>query len=321
MPFTNYSIIEDFDVGWTAGRIENSAFVRTIYGLIAFCGITGNALVCFVLLRVPALRTRTSHFIINLAVNDLATSLLVIPFHLFMNFPPAPSGLAGQLYCRLFISKAVLWASIVASACSLVAVTAERYFAVVHPIRYKLYFTPRLAIIVVVSCWVFAILLCFYHMFSYKPSNGFCIFIPFSNRVDQMPINFPIFLDGEAVINKDRWQFRAADDMQKTLWVVVLFYVLCWGPNHFLFLAFTLGARVDFTSQYYHFTVIIALFNSCVNPFIYVFKNKAFRRGVLQAFRLPPGRASIHPAASGSGTGTGVSTGVSTVRDTGSTIN
>lgn len=186
MPFTNYSIIEDYDVGWTAGRIENSAFVRTIYGLIAFCGITGNALVCFVLLRVSALRTRTSQFIINLAVNDLVTSLLVIPFHLFMNLPPAPSGFAGQLYCRLFISKAVLWASIVASACSLVAVTTERYFAVVHPIRYKFYFTPRLAILVAVACWVFSILLSLYHMLSYKPSNGICIFIPFSNPVDQM---------------------------------------------------------------------------------------------------------------------------------------
>lgn len=186
MPFTNYSIIEDYDVGWTAGRIENSAFVRTIYGLIAFCGITGNALVCFVLLRVSALRTRTSQFIINLAVNDLVTSLLVIPFHLFMNLPPAPSGFAGQLYCRLFISKAVLWASIVASACSLVAVTTERYFAVVHPIRYKFYFTPRLAILVAVACWVFSILLSLYHMLSYKPSNGICIFIPFLNPVDQM---------------------------------------------------------------------------------------------------------------------------------------
>ncbi|XP_041457373.1 somatostatin receptor type 4-like [Lytechinus variegatus] len=335
---TNGFTVDDDAVAWNAGRIENSAFVRTIYGFIAFSGITGNALVCFVLLRIPSLRTRTSQFIINLAINDLVTAVFVIPLHLFPNFPPAPSGFAGQLYCRLFISKSLLWASIVASGFSLIAVTTERYFAVVHPVRYKFYFTTRLTIIFVVACWVISLILASYHMASFAPSNGICVFVPLRSPVNSMILGVFIFMimyalpiitnlvlqtlaiialrkqaksmgsgdaqaGGETGIKKDQWQLRAAAEMQKTLLIVVLVYALCWGPNHFLFLAFTFGAPIDFASQYYHFTVIIALFNSCVNPFIYVFKNKAFRRGVRQA--LLPGGTTVHPMGLGSGTGTG----------------
>lgn len=85
--------------------------------------------------------------------------------------------------------------------------------------------------------------------------------------------------------NNNRWHLKVANDMQKTFFVVIMVFMVCWAPNQFLFLSYSLGAPVDFTKTYYHFSVILAVCNSCVNPFIYVFKNKLFRRGIFKAFR------------------------------------
>ena len=61
-------------------------------------------------------------------------------------------------------------------------------------------------------------------------------------------------------------------------------YVLCWSLNEISYALDTIGVhkmdfldiigvhKMDFSGWYYHFTVVMVLLNSCVNPFIYAAK-------------------------------------------------
>ena len=57
-------------------------------------------------------------------------------------------------------------------------------------------------------------------------------------------------------------------------------YVVCWTPVEFMFFLGYVGYPVDFTSWYYHFAVVLAFTNSCVNPFIYTAKYSEFKQAV-----------------------------------------
>ncbi|XP_077984024.1 gastrin/cholecystokinin type B receptor-like [Glandiceps talaboti] len=112
------------------------SYVQTTEIIIAIIGITSNFVVIVVMLGRPSLRARLTYKLMAcLAVADFISSVFLIPRTL-RGFFPIPPGLGGEIYCRT--SKAtVLWVSLVASTYSLLAITGERYFAIVHPISYN----------------------------------------------------------------------------------------------------------------------------------------------------------------------------------------
>lgn len=169
--------------GWGVGGIENNPGVRTVYGLIAFIGIIGNFAVCFALVRVASLRRRTSSFIIHLSFTDLLTSMWVIPFHLFPVSPSVPGGIAGELMCRLYLSKYPFWATCFASVYSLLTINLERYVAIVYPTKFKVWFTPVRGFALMSICWVIGLLSnsFFFKLYDYAGGPG-CAFSPWSTK-------------------------------------------------------------------------------------------------------------------------------------------
>ncbi|XP_071789677.1 galanin receptor 2b-like [Asterias amurensis] len=301
--------------GWGVGGIENSLPIRIFYTIIACLGITGNFVVIFALIRVPSLRNCTSYFIMHLAFSDLVTSFWVIPFHMLSVEATAsvPDGFGGELLCRVFFNKYPLWLTIFASAYSMLCVTMERFFAIVYPLKYKSLFTPCRTAPMMVCCWLVGAgsNWFFFYNYDYVSGKG-CVFVPWPSKAVNAVIGVYIFavvyfipittmlgahwkmikalkrqasfLKGKASTGgadkKKAWQHEVAQELSRMLLVVVLTYAACWLPNQAIFLAFNLGAPVSFTSLPYHFSVMLALCNSCINPFIYTYKNKRFRDGV-----------------------------------------
>lgn len=71
---------------------------------------------------------------------------------------------------------------------------------------------------------------------------------------------------------------RARANVIKTLATVFLFFVLCWSWNQTYYLMYYLGyPYVDFTSDFYNFTVVMVFFNCCVNPVIYSIRYEQVR--------------------------------------------
>ncbi|XP_038049912.1 galanin receptor 2b-like [Patiria miniata] len=72
---------------------------------------------------------------------------------------------------------------------------------------------------------------------------------------------------------------RARRNVFKTLVMVFATFLVCWTPNQVIFFMFNFGWSLDFSGAIYIISVSLVAINSCVNPFIYAFKYKQFRRG------------------------------------------
>jgi len=58
-------------------------------------------------------------------------------------------------------------------------------------------------------------------------------------------------------------------------------FVVCWSLNEISFFLNVIGVvQMDFAGWYYHFTVVMVLLSSCINPFIYAAKYRDFQTGV-----------------------------------------
>ena len=99
--------------------------------LVALIAVIGNAMVVIVFNKERRLRRRTNYYIVSLAIADFLVGLLGIPFAIL-----ASVGLPTNLHACLFtISLLVVLCTI--SIFCLVAVSVDRYWAILHPLAYS----------------------------------------------------------------------------------------------------------------------------------------------------------------------------------------
>lgn len=70
----------------------------------------------------------------------------------------------------------------------------------------------------------------------------------------------------------------------KTFMIVALAFIICWSNNQVYYLMYNLGYRLDWTSTYYKFTVLMAFLNCTINPFIYLIKYQDFQMALKTLF-------------------------------------
>ena len=104
----------------------------TLYATIFITGITGNVLVCLVVSRQQKLRTSTNFYIMNLAVADLAVTILCIPFDVAVqeNSYIWPF---GKFLCHIIYP--IMTMCTFASVGTLTAIAYNRYTAISRPMR------------------------------------------------------------------------------------------------------------------------------------------------------------------------------------------
>ena len=71
----------------------------------------------------------------------------------------------------------------------------------------------------------------------------------------------------------------ASRNILKTLSIVTIVFIICWLPNKCYAFLYLIGITHTI-GQAYYLTLGLAIFNCCVNPFIYIARFKAFRAGV-----------------------------------------
>lgn len=108
------------------------ALVYCMYIAIVIVALLGNGIVCHVVRVTPRMRTVTNIFIANLAVGDILMTLFCVPFSfvsiLLLGYWPF-----GAIMCHVVnYSQAV---SVLVSAYTLVAISVDRYMAIMWPLR------------------------------------------------------------------------------------------------------------------------------------------------------------------------------------------
>lgn len=99
--------------------------------LVAVMAIIGNAMVICVFKRERRLRRRTNFYIVSLALADFFVGLLGIPFAVL-----ASIGLPKNLYACLFTVSLLVVLCTISIFC-LVAVSVDRYWAILYPLAYS----------------------------------------------------------------------------------------------------------------------------------------------------------------------------------------
>ncbi|XP_072020339.1 alpha-1B adrenergic receptor-like [Amphiura filiformis] len=145
---------------------------KTVIGLF---GILGNGLVCLVIYRVKEMHSLTNGLICNQAAIDFLSCLFMLLHSNIPNPPSVPSGLAGKLYCQLWIAPVMLFSLLVASTFSLISITLERYVAIVYPFQYLILFTRRKTIVLICCVWIVAFGYKLNDMARYDMENGHCV--------------------------------------------------------------------------------------------------------------------------------------------------
>lgn len=133
-PYYNHSLCDKAYLSERDG-LSNTYFQTTVYIMyisIFLVALFGNGIVCYIVQSSPRLHTVTNFFIFNLAVGDILMSLFCVPFSfvsiLVLHYWPF-----GSVMCHLVnYSQAV---SVLVSAYTLVAISVDRYIAIMWPLR------------------------------------------------------------------------------------------------------------------------------------------------------------------------------------------
>ena len=282
--------------------------------ILAIVGIIGNHLVMLVLFRARRRLRSTDILIAGLAVADFLTSVFIIPHR---RNKTLPNTTAAQLYCRLIHSSVFMWTSICASIFTLTTISIERFLAVKYPFVFQRLCTPKRISIAIACIWIASFILNSPAVIVNFIRGDKCV-VEFQSPAFQKFIGVSYFLieyllpvaimvcahiltiqtlkkRAETLTSGGRAQqdlrlLQARRRVIETLFIVVVIFIICWTPDQFGFLAFTLGL-VHFSHLYsplYRTFVVLAFVNSCVNPIIYAARNANFRKALKEICGVVP---------------------------------
>ena len=124
-----------------------SVFIFVIYAAVFFLGVFGNFLVIFIVSRDSKLHTPFNYLVVNLAVSDTFVLLFSLPIVVFSECFSWPF---DEFLCKLSRPSFLIFMGV--SVCTMVALSFERYQAIVHPLALKM--TRERAFFIIVFVWV-----------------------------------------------------------------------------------------------------------------------------------------------------------------------
>ncbi|XP_051028673.1 kiSS-1 receptor [Acomys russatus] len=124
--------------------------VPLFFAVLMLLGLVGNSLVIYVICRHKHMRTVTNFYIANLAATDVTFLLCCVPFTALLY--PLPAWVLGDFMCK-FVNY-IQQVSVQATCATLTAMSVDRWYVTVFPLRALHRRTPRLALAVSLSIWV-----------------------------------------------------------------------------------------------------------------------------------------------------------------------
>ncbi|OAD53737.1 Adenosine receptor A2b [Eufriesea mexicana] len=278
--------------------------------LVAVCAVFGNGLVIVVFSKERKLRRRTNYYIISLATADLLVGLFAIPFAIL-----ASIGLPTNLHACLFTVSILIVLCTISIFC-LVAVSVDRYWAILHPMGYSRTVRTKTAIGIICVCWIAGTLVGFLPLLGWnagKKSNEKCIFTEVMDY-DYLvflyfaTIIFPALLIAAfyahiyRVVVKQLQQIvtmnpgrRSGNQTTGTmlrllgaarkrevkatqnLSRIVIFFIICWFPLYTINCIMAFCQKCRVHDVLMNFCIILSHLNSAGNPLIYAYHLKDFR--------------------------------------------
>uniref|UniRef100_W5LU18 Type-1 angiotensin II receptor n=1 Tax=Astyanax mexicanus TaxID=7994 RepID=W5LU18_ASTMX len=303
-------------------------FIPLVYSFNFLLGVVGNSMVVVVIYRHLKLKTVANVFVLNLAISDL-TFLVTLPMW------AAYTALGYEWPFGDFLCKAVAGLSfftLYASVFFLTALSVDRYLAIVRPVKSRQCRTVACAWRVCALVWLFAFVLSLPATYIRKTHfikhanvtvcglldaehKSLLAALSLMKAILGFLLPLVIILTCYSLIGRallEAGQVRKSsgtqgDEVFLMLAAAVLSFFLCWAPHQvFSFMEALLTLKkihacavVAVIDTAMPFSICIAFFNSCMNPILYGFVGKNFRRSLLKLLRCSSGASSLnHPSLS-----------------------
>ncbi|EDV94640.1 tachykinin-like peptides receptor 99D isoform X2 [Drosophila grimshawi] len=316
-----------------AAPVPSFAFVvpwwRQVLWSILFGGMVivatgGNLIVVWIVLTTKRMRTVTNYFIVNLSIADAMVSSLNVTFNYYYMLDN--DWIFGEIYCK--VSQFIAMLSICASVFTLMAISIDRYVAIMKPLQPRMSKRRNLAIAAVI--WLSSTLISCPMLLFFKTEE-----VPVTIENKTRIVCFPEWPDGPTNHSKQEHLYnililvltyllpivsmtvtysrvgielwgsktigeytprqvenvRSKRRVVKMMIVVVLIFGFCWLPFHTYFIVtscYPAITEAPFIQELYLVIYWLAMSNSMYNPIIYCWMNSRFRYGFKMVFRWCP---------------------------------
>ncbi|XP_066575845.1 G-protein coupled receptor 4-like [Amia ocellicauda] len=284
---------------------SDSYILCVVYGLVFCIGLPSNCLALYGLYSLVKAENILPVFVINLLLSDLI-QIFIIPLWIDY-YRNGHKWRFGVISCRVFgcIFYICLFVSIFFMCC----IAMERYLAIAHPLKFRSYEKLRNATLICVTLWV---------VVSIGTSAAFCIGLadaPRSLCMETYSIGkdyavfqlvamtitflFPFVLLMYIYYNtrKKITSIISVHEKEKRkimnlLSLIIVIFVVVFGPYHIICYVISIAVlilddRCNFLSQifiYEQVTMGLLSLNCLLDPVMYIFLRKDFRKTVVRIF-------------------------------------
>ncbi|XP_064872885.1 galanin receptor type 1b [Oncorhynchus nerka] len=287
-----------------------AVIVPVIFGCIFFLGVVGNSLVMIVIGKIKARRNRstTNIFILNLSIADLLFLLFCVPFQ--ATIYSLPEWIFGAFLCKCV--HYLVMVCMLVSIFTLVAMSVDRYIAVVHSKKSPCIRNRRNALIGVCVIWalsfIFSIPVAQHQILTdhpEAPNSSFCWEAWYASASKHtykvtilvigylLPLGLIICCYAKVLFhlhkkmkNMSKKSERSKRKTAQTVLLVVAAFLTCWMPHHIIamWVEFGVFPLNDASFALRIISHCLAYGNSCINPILYAFLSENFRKACRQVF-------------------------------------
>ncbi|MBN3302953.1 GPR54 protein, partial [Amia calva] len=256
------------------------------------------------------MRTATNFYIANLATTDIIFLVCCVPFTAMLY--PMPSWVFGEFMCK-FVSY-IQQVSAQATCVTLTAMSVDRWYVTVFPLRSLRRRTPRMATAVSLAIWIGSFLVSVpvpvysritegdwygpqvYCTESFPTASHEKAFILYNFLAVYLLPLVTICVCYMAMLYQmghPTLQFLAERSeamrtkISRMVAVIVLLFMLCWGPVQLYILVQAFSPHFQRNYSTYKLKIwahCMSYTNSCVNPIVYSFMGANFRKAFKKAF-------------------------------------
>ncbi|XP_031564433.1 melatonin receptor type 1B-B-like [Actinia tenebrosa] len=296
-----------------------------VFGILLLTTVIGNLLTLLTVYRNKRLRTIPNFFVISLAISDLGMGLTCMP--LSFSVLVKSSWLYGDVMCQFEGYVAIILAA--ASTQTLAAMAVNRYFGIVKCLLYRSYFTTKRTIGLILVIWISSVVPPFIYLvagdiFIFHPGKLFCYLELSAGWFTAFLVGVYVGIPSAAIIfcytkvfqtinaRNKRYKKDSNGDtvsveeikITRTLFVIVVFYMICWTPVLIVDLVDLFFGRYASPREIYLAYTFLVSVSSAVNPVIYGVMNQSFRKEFLSILQIlncfkPRGNGKAAQSSSG----------------------